>query len=254
MKYKAIISDIDGTFTKVGPDKLPTEKVITAVKKAEEKGITFVLATARPLQLVEYLLDILNNKGYIILDNGAAIYNVTNKSIIWESFIENNTAARVFSIAKKHARVYGIGLSTSEGRVNNPAEISPTMHVRRLNVRGLNAEQADALIKDLENFNKDIFIVRPHSFNDTSLQDVLITSSNATKQHAALKLAELLKISTHEMIGIGDHYNDFPLLMACGLKVAMGNAVDELKEIADYIAPSVDEDGVANVIEKYILS
>ena len=52
---------------------------------------------------------------------------------------------------------------------------------------------------------------------------------------------------------MGDGYNDFPLLMACGLKIAMGNAVPELKAIADFIAPSVEEDGVATVIEKFIL-
>ena len=62
-----------------------------------------------------------------------------------------------------------------------------------------------------------------------------------------------LGINTHEIIGVGDGYNDFPLLMACGLKVAMGNAVEDLKAIADYIAPSVEEDGVADVIDKFIL-
>lgn len=44
-----------------------------------------------------------------------------------------------------------------------------------------------------------------------------------------------------------------PLLMACGLRVAMGNAVEDLKAIADYIAPPVENDGVADVIEKFIL-
>lgn len=56
------------------------------------------------------------------------------------------------------------------------------------------------------------------------------------------------------MIGVGDGYNDFPLLMSCGLKIAMGNAIEELKDIADYIAPSVDEDGLAKVIDKYYLN
>ena len=51
---------------------------------------------------------------------------------------------------------------------------------------------------------------------------------------------------------VGDGYNDFPLLLAGGLKVAMGNAVSDLKKIADYIAPTVDEDGVATVIEKFL--
>ena len=53
------------------------------------------------------------------------------------------------------------------------------------------------------------------------------------------------------MVGVGDSYNDFPLLMACGLKAAMGNSVKEILDIADYVAPSVDDDGLANVIEKY---
>ena len=52
---------------------------------------------------------------------------------------------------------------------------------------------------------------------------------------------------------MGDGYNDFPLLMASGLKIAMGNAVPELKEIADFVAPTVEEDGVAVIIEKFIL-
>lgn len=80
-----------------------------------------------------------------------------------------------------------------------------------------------------------------------------ITHVGATKQHAIFEAAKILGIETHEIIGVGDGYNDFPLLMACGLKVAMGNAVPELKAIADYIAPSVEEDGVADVIKKFIL-
>ena len=80
-----------------------------------------------------------------------------------------------------------------------------------------------------------------------------ITNSEVSKQHAIIEVAKILGIETHEIIGIGDGYNDFPLLMACGLKVAMGNAVPELKAIADYIAPSVEDDGVADVIEKFIL-
>ena len=55
------------------------------------------------------------------------------------------------------------------------------------------------------------------------------------------------------MIAIGDGPNDFPMLMAAGFKVAMGNASDDLKAIADYIAPTVEKDGVVDVIEKFIL-
>lgn len=97
-------------------------------------------------------------------------------------------------------------------------------------------------------------MVEAPSLKGKDFYAIYITSGDATKQHAVVTLSETLGIPTEEMIGIGDHYNDFPLLMACGLKVAMGNAVDELKAIADYVVPTVEEDGVADVIEKFILS
>jgi len=85
-----------------------------------------------------------------------------------------------------------------------------------------------------------------YSFNITHIQ--------ATKLHGIEVIQKFMDLKRDEIIGCGDGYNDFPLLMASGLKVAMGNAIDELKEIADYVAPSVEEDGVADVIEKFILA
>lgn len=82
---------------------------------------------------------------------------------------------------------------------------------------------------------------------------IIITHAEATKQHGVFEVAKLLGLQTHDMIGVGDGYNDFPLLLACGLKVAMGNAVPELKEIADYVAPTVENDGVVDIINKFIL-
>jgi len=84
--------------------------------------------------------------------------------------------------------------------------------------------------------------------------DTYITHKEATKHYAAKELAKILGIDTSEMIGVGDARNDVPLLHICGLKVAMGNADNKLKKIAHYIAPSVDEDGVAHIVEKFILS
>jgi hydroxymethylpyrimidine pyrophosphatase-like HAD family hydrolase len=63
----------------------------------------------------------------------------------------------------------------------------------------------------------------------------------------------MLGVRYEEIIGVGDGHNDVPLLEAVGLKVAMGNAPDEVKAIADYVAPKLSEDGVADVIQRYIL-
>ena len=55
------------------------------------------------------------------------------------------------------------------------------------------------------------------------------------------------------MAAVGDSYNDLPLLNVCGLRIAMGDAPEELKAIAHYVAPSAEEDGLAVAIEEYLL-
>ncbi len=121
-----------------------------------------------------------------------------------------------------------------------------------MGVFGLRESVADELADKLSQI-PTIAVHKAFSW-DNITSGIVINHALATKQHGIFEVAKILGIDTHEIIGIGDGYNDFPLLMACGLKVAMGNAVDDLKAIADYIAPSVEEDGVVDVINKFVLT
>ena len=67
-------------------------------------------------------------------------------------------------------------------------------------------------------------------------------------------LADYLGITSTEVICVGDAGNDIHMLEYAGLSVAMGNAFDDIKAIADYVTHSNEEDGVAHVIEKFILA
>ena len=80
-----------------------------------------------------------------------------------------------------------------------------------------------------------------------------VMGAAATKATAVVRYADLNGISPSEVIAAGDSFNDLPLLQACGLKIAMGNAAPELKAIADYVAPTAEEDGLAVAIEEFIL-
>ena len=84
--------------------------------------------------------------------------------------------------------------------------------------------------------------------------DVHITHELATKKHALQSLLARLNVDHNNVMVVGDGGNDIPLFELAGLKVAMGNGADALKNKADWVAPSVDEDGLAVAIEKYILS
>lgn len=250
MKYKAIISDIDGTLTDIKRDALPSDKVTQSIKHASNK-IIFCLATGRPFQFVTYLTDYLQLQSPIISDNGAVITDSKTKVVLWEAPLAHEEAKEVLKITNHYDLTRA---SCDTANLENPKVISENMKIRKISVHGLIPKEAEKLVKLLEEQFKDLAIVKAAAFEGKEFMDVYISNAEATKQHAVLKLAEILQIQTHEIIGIGDHYNDFPLLMACGLKVAMGNAVPELKAIADYIAPDVDHDGVADVIEKFVLN
>ena len=82
-------------------------------------------------------------------------------------------------------------------------------------------------------------------------ENLELTSKTATKSNALLRLAGILGISQEETMAIGDSFNDLDMLEAAGTSVAMGNAEPEIKETADLITKTNDEDGVAWAIEKY---
>ena len=75
----------------------------------------------------------------------------------------------------------------------------------------------------------------------------------ANKLNTVLRLLEMNNIKPEEAIVVGDSTNDLPLFEVGAYRVAMGNAIPELKSLADYIAPSIEEDGAAHVVEKFIL-
>lgn len=252
MKYKAVISDIDGTLGPVALMPLPSDKVKAAIQKVSSEGCIFTLATGKPFSLVEYLVDYLNLTSPIIVDNGAALYDPKMRKLIIEYTIENQEAREILRYIQEYTKEYRV--SCSDENLKNIKHLSGDKRVRKFVILDLQPVQADSLIKNLKTDFKNLQIVKTSSDLGKEYNSVYISSFEATKQHAVLKVAQLLGISTQEIIGIGDHYNDFPLLMACGFKVAMGNAVPELKAIADYVAPTVEEDGVADVLEKFVLS
>lgn len=85
------------------------------------------------------------------------------------------------------------------------------------------------------------------------LIDIHITHKTATKEHAVEQLLTMLKIQKNETIGVGDADNDVHLFRSVGLKVAMGNATDKLKQQADHVINSIEQDGFAGYIESFIL-
>lgn len=250
-QYKALILDVDGTLIPNRRDGRPSKKVAEAIGKAS-KLLHVGIATSRPYFILEHIIDHLKLSGPSVISGGAQIIDTSSKKILHEQPLVVQDIFEIVKLSKK----LSIPLSVYDGGYSNGKDITVSKKYipkkpLHLWIHGITTERADSYVREISHI-PTIAIHKLPSWKNGQV-DVSIYHAKATKQHAILEVAKLLNIEIHEIIGVGDGYNDLPLLMACGLKVAMGNAVKDLKEIADYIAPSVEEDGVADVIEKFVL-
>ncbi len=249
MKYKALICDVDGTLIPNREDGMPSRKIIAAINKASKK--TYVgIATARSYWQIAHILDVLNFSAPCIITGGAQIIDPKTR----KTFIERNISVKDIEQVARVATSMKIGLTVAnrEGEFIYKKNDIPE---KPLDVysSSVSMQEADAFMQKISHIST-IAAHKASAWDDNTKVCVTISNPTASKQDALLEVASILKISTKEIIGVGEGYNDFPLLMACGFKVAMGNAIPDVKAIADYVAPSVDDDGVADVIEKFVLS
>lgn len=249
MKYKALMFDIDGTLfpVRAGKDGMPSQKVTEAINKASKK-IHVGVATSRPIFIAEHIVRYLNLSGPSIIHGGALITDIIKKKIYYRQPIEREDIFLVYKILKKFGLPFLIDLKDKAIRMKG---ILPDEDILGMYTPEVEPTEAGRVRKAIDR----IPTISTHLTPSWKIGKICISISHAraTKQHAIFEVAKILGITTHEIIGVGDGGNDLPLLMGCGLRIAMGNAVEDLKEIADYIALSVEEDGVADVIEKFVL-
>ena len=246
MKYKALMIDLDGTTVPHFTDNA-SERVVQAVIRAHDV-VSVSLVTGRPLPMTVQLIEKLQITGPCVLLNGAQIYDPGKKEIVRELQMTQEEADYVYS----HIHSFSDSLVVHDGKKDLKGELWKELeHVVSFYLFDVSPAIVASIVKIFENHPS--LTTNRMLGSKPGLEAIEVINKQATKQFGIYEVAKLLNISTHEIIGVGDGYNDFALLMACGLKVAMGNAVPELKAVADFIAPSVDEDGLAVVIEKFIL-
>jgi HAD superfamily hydrolase (TIGR01484 family) len=251
-QYKALLLDVDGTLVENNNfDAIPTERVRDAIKKAQQK-LHVGIVTSRPLFLCKNILDHLQLSGPCVVQGGAQIIDGKSHKILREHRLPKKHIMKAYEIARKYDIELHADHDVEHVVINSAFPLEERDFFGFVTIPAIPLKTARAFFEEVRKI-PELAVYTSSSKDDENMEFVFGTHASVTKQHGILEVAELLGISTHEIIGVGDGYNDFPMMMACGLKIAMANAVPELKEIADYIAPSVDEDGVADVIEKFIL-
>ncbi len=266
--YKLIAVDMDGTLLK--EDKTISDKTKKAILKAQHKGVKVVLASGRPIEgMIRYLeeLNLTSEEDYVLSFNGSIIQNAKTKEVIRKNILKGKDLMYLYDIAKQVG--VNIHAFSSKGcitpRMSKYSEVEGVIN----NIPVLEVDYST--VQDEEDIIKIMMIDEPEILEAAisklpkSLYDeyTIVRSApyfleflnkDSSKGTGMKALADYLGISKEQVICIGDAGNDLDMIEFAGLGVAMGNAFDEVKQAADYITKNNQEDGVAHVIQKFVLA
>lgn len=268
MDYKLLVLDIDGTLT--NSKKEITPRTRAALQKAQEKGVKVVLASGRPtygIMPVAKELELARFGGYILSFNGGRIINAQTGEAIYQKTLPPEMPALLYDLSKEYKTNIMTYLDQTvitpkkddkyvelESRINQ-------MEVRQVEdfksfvnfpvTKCLMVEDGDYLAqveqKVKARLGDTLSVLRSEPFF------LEIMPKNIDKAYSLGKLLEHLDLTKEQMIACGDGFNDRSMIEFAGLGVAMANAQEPVKAAADYITVSNDEDGVAAVVERFIL-
>lgn len=264
MKYRLIASDMDGTLLNSNNEITPA--TLNAIKAAADKGAVFTLSTGRPVQGVKKYIDQLQLDCPVITYNGAVVIHSRTGEVIFSQLMDTEEARRVYQQAVKRGTMFALW-SRNRLYVNEIGEKSEFYEGITQTKAQLLTDFEQVLCDGITKFlwfdepdTLDMWInqLKGEGFCQTTFTKsrayfLEFFSSKTSKAVAMEKLGEYYGITQQQMIAIGDQTNDLSMIEYAGLGVAMENAADEVKAAADYITASNEKDGVARVIEKFIL-
>lgn len=284
--YKLIAIDLDGTL--LNSYGQISEKNKIALQEAQKNGSEIVLSSGRSSNSVKNLANEIGNTKYIICGNGSLIYDLQKEEIIYDKFIDKKKALQIIQICEENSIYYNVyteNMVIAKTLDNNVLFYhqenanKPEIKKTKINI----VENIYNYVENLENENILKFTISDKSsiiFNsiikklrDIKNIDVLdvahmtrkiikagteevsleyyyteITSENVDKWNAIEWLADKLNIRREEIMAIGDNVNDKLMIENAGMGVAMGNSAPYVKEVADKVVSSNNEDGVAEAV------
>ena len=250
MKSQAIIFDIDGTAIDSPKQKLPTERLVKAIRDIEDRYY-LCAATGRVWPFAEPVLKGLELIDPCIISGGTQICNPASGEILWQINLEPADLETALAIIRQYPDYLALfneyteedylhgGAPPTELEINEPTYILEQKFVPKAV-----APEIVAKLSKVEGVAVTLVVAQRPGFND-----IHITNKGATKEHAITELLKMLKVDPKNTIGVGDGHNDIHLFNGVARKVAMANAVNELKTAADETIGPVSQDGFAQFLE-----
>ncbi|GAA4864453.1 HAD family hydrolase [Saccharopolyspora cebuensis] len=264
---RLIASDVDGTL--LGPLERLTARTTATVRRATAAGVPFVLVTGRPPRWLGPLVDELGGVGFAVCANGAVRYDVAADRILGSHLIDplvlhdavhdlreelpgctfavervgdraRGTTAAQFLAEPGFRRSWAVDVRTAP-----PDELTGKPAVKLLVVHDelTSAEMAPAA--------EEVLAARLGVTYSTGSGLLELSAPGVDKATGLAEVAEELGVPRGEVIAFGDMPNDVPMLRWAGRGIAVRNAHPAVLAVADEVAPSNAEDGVAAVLERW---
>ncbi len=290
--YKLIAIDLDGTLLNSQGEISDENRLY--LKKTIDRGIEVVLASGRPIDSVENLsLEIGANK-YLISGNGAVVYGIQEKEILYNKFLSKAQVLNIIKMCKDNSiycNVYTENEIIAESlnynilfyyreNANKDEEKRTKINIVNDMYKYIESSQVEKYLKitvcDDSQLIFNSILRKLKTISDVDVLDVShmsrkiikdgteriqieyfyteITNRNVNKWEAIKYIIEKDGIAPEEVVGIGDNINDKEMIEYAGLGVAMGNSSPDVKAVAQIVVADNNSDGVAEAIKKYILN
>lgn len=254
MAYKIVFFDVDGTITNYEDGSIPNSTK-EAIRILKSKGIRVVVATGRPLSMCNEL----HRLGIETLITANGAYVKHNDIVIHKVTMENKVVKEVFEFA--HKQNHGLSFFTENFYMNGVKHANISMALKET-LSLIDYPEIDPLI-----YNQEVYLMclyasdeivekyierfpyltfqRWHPFVSNVLKE------QVSKSLAIHKVLQHFGIDKSEAIAFGDGENDIDMLQLVGLGIAMGNANENLKKVADYTTKKSSEDGIEFALKEF---
>lgn len=270
LPYSIIALDLDGTLT--NSEKNITPRTFDALMKAQREGVRLVLASGRPTFGIAALanqLQLADYGGYVLSYNGGRIIDWCEKTVIFSQVVNQKLVPILYDFAEKaqlpivtylpeailasknegeylaeEARINGMPVVVAQNFVEEAMQIAggstkflipgePELLIQ------LESEIKAALSEQMEVFRSAPFFLE-------------LPPKGIDKAQSLQRLLTHLGLERESLMAFGDGFNDLSMIQFAGQGVAMANAVEEVKSIADFVTTSNEEDGIAQALEQLL--
>lgn len=276
MSYRLLALDLDGTL--LDPAGVLTEAAREAVAGARRAGLEVVLCTGRRFRTALPVLRALELEGQVVVHNGAVVKEVSTGRTVHQSYLPADLYPDALALLREVASPLVYVDTYHEDTDILTEKNGAAIHPFQLDYVDDHAEHC-RFVDDLAGTRRDDVIMlslmadqetlrplrdRVEERLGARIKTLLIINKNyrghilelfsprSSKWSALLPVAARAGVAPEEIAAIGDDANDAELLRHAGLGIAMGNAVEEVREAADVIVAGNDEGGVVEAIERVL--